>query len=49
MFDEYHDLITIEELCMILSIGKNIAYKLLQEEKIKAFASDVPGGFQKNQ
>ena len=33
----YEDLITIEELCCILSIGKNTAYRLLKEEKIAAF------------
>ncbi len=33
----YEDLITIEELCCILSIGKNTAYRLLKERKIAAF------------
>ncbi len=37
MFNEYDDLITVEELCDILSIGKNIAYKLLNTGDIKAF------------
>lgn len=31
------DLISIEELCNILSIGRNAAYSLLNERKIKAF------------
>lgn len=31
------ELITIEELCEILSIGKNTAYRLLQNKEIKAF------------
>ncbi|MCI8464972.1 MAG: helix-turn-helix domain-containing protein [Lachnospiraceae bacterium] len=33
----YEDFITIEELCGILSIGKNTAYRLLKEQKIVAF------------
>lgn len=35
--EQYGDLITIEDLCEILSIGKNTAYRLLKENKIKAF------------
>ena len=31
------ELITVEEMCKILSIGRNMAYKLLEENKIKAF------------
>ena len=31
------DLITIEELCEVLSIGRNTAYVLLNTKKIKAF------------
>lgn len=37
MFDEYDDMITIEDLCMILSIGHNTAYNLLKSHKLKAF------------
>ena len=37
MLDEYRDIISIEELCEILIIGKNSAYKLLNEKKISAF------------
>lgn len=37
MFNDYEDLLTIEELCSILSIGKNSAYHLLQRKQIKAF------------
>lgn len=37
MNNESKDLITIKELCKILSIGRNTAYKLLNENKIKAF------------
>lgn len=32
-----NELITVEELCNILSIGRNAAYTLLNENKIKAF------------
>lgn len=35
--NEYMDLITIDELCEILVIGKNTAYKLLNENIIHAF------------
>lgn len=37
MFNEYGDLINVEELCDILSIGKNAAYKLLDAGELKAF------------
>lgn len=37
MFDEYGDLITVKELCEMLSIGKNAAYSLLGSGAIKAF------------
>ena len=37
MINEPKDLITIEELCSLLSIGRNTAYRLLNENKIKAF------------
>lgn len=37
MLNQYDELITIEELCDILMIGKNLAYRLLTENKIKAF------------
>jgi len=37
MYNDPNDLITIDELCSILSIGRNAAYTLLKEQKIKAF------------
>lgn len=37
MYNEPNDLITIDELCDILSIGRNAAYKLLNSKEIKAF------------
>lgn len=35
--EAYEDLITLEELCEILSIGKNTAYRLLNTKEISAF------------
>lgn len=35
--ETYEDLITIEELCEILAIGKNTAYRLLNTKEISAF------------
>lgn len=37
MLNQYDDIITIDELCEILMIGKNLAYRLLTDKKIKAF------------
>jgi excisionase family DNA binding protein len=37
MFEEYNDLLTVEELCEMLSIGKNSAYKLLASGDLKCF------------
>ncbi len=37
MFEHYSDLVTVEELCEMLSIGKNAAYQLLSSGKLKAF------------
>ena len=37
MLEQYNELLTIDELCGILMVGKNIAYRLLTEKKIKAF------------
>lgn len=37
MFNEYNDLLSLDELCEILFIGKNAAYKMLNEGEIKAF------------
>ena len=38
MFQEnYNDMITIDDLCEMLSIGKNTAYSLLKNNQIKAF------------
>lgn len=37
MLEQYNELLTIDELCETLMIGKNLAYRLLKENKIKAF------------
>ena len=37
MFNEYSDVITIDELCEMLRIGRNKAYELLRSGNIKAF------------
>ncbi|MDQ5983014.1 MAG: hypothetical protein RUMPE_00777 [Eubacteriales bacterium SKADARSKE-1] len=35
MFSQYPDVVSINELMDMLKIGKNTAYSLLREEKIK--------------
>lgn len=37
MQSEYIELITIDELCDLLMIGRTTAYKLLQSGELKAF------------
>ncbi len=37
MYNSENELITIEELCECLLIGRNTAYKLLSSNAIKAF------------
>lgn len=37
MFNQYDDLINVEDLCEMLSIGKNAAYTILNSGEIKAF------------
>lgn len=34
MFEEYHDLLTLDELCEALSIGKNQAYHLVSSGEL---------------
>lgn len=36
MFNDYSDIVTIDELCEMLRIGKNKAYELLRNGEIKA-------------
>ncbi len=35
--DDLSDLITVDELCELLFIGKNAAYRLLNTGEVKAF------------
>lgn len=35
--DTYQDMISIDDLCEMLAIGKNTAYRLLKSGQIKAF------------
>ncbi len=37
MFNEYSDIVTVEELCEMLRIGRNKAYDLLRGGEIRAF------------
>ncbi|WP_019555383.1 helix-turn-helix domain-containing protein [Propionispira raffinosivorans] len=37
MVEKYNDLVTVEELCEMLFIGKNAAYKLLASGELKCF------------
>lgn len=37
MFNQYGDILTLEELCDALIIGKNRAYSLLSTNSIKGF------------
>jgi len=37
MFNDYQDIITVDQLCEMLCIGKNSAYTLLALGQIKAF------------
>lgn len=36
MFDTYTDILNIDDLCTVLKIGKNTAYKLLKSGEIKS-------------
>ena len=36
MFNSYPDVLSVKQLCEILNIGKNTAYKLLQSGEIKS-------------
>ncbi|MCI9502927.1 MAG: helix-turn-helix domain-containing protein [Hungatella sp.] len=37
MLEQYNDIITIPELCEVLTIGRNRAYELLKTGQISAF------------
>ena len=36
MFNSYPDVLSVKQLCEILNIGKNTAYRLLQSGEIKS-------------
>lgn len=36
MLNKYNDVLTVEELCEVLRIGKNTAYKLLKSGEVKS-------------
>jgi len=36
MLNKYSDILTVEELCEVLRIGKNTAYRLLKSNEIKS-------------
>lgn len=42
MLEEYEDIITAEELSIILKIGKNRSYELLRTGEIKGFRLGKP-------
>ena len=37
MLEQYGEILSLEELCEILAIGKNVAYRLLIGKEIRAF------------
>lgn len=37
MFNDYNDMVTVEELCEMLRIGRNKAYELLRSGKVSGF------------
>lgn len=37
MFEFYEDVVTIDDVCQMLNIGKNSAYRLLKEGRLHAF------------
>lgn len=36
MFDSVSDILTVNEVCSLLKIGKNVCYKLIKEKKLKS-------------
>lgn len=42
MLEKYDDVISVNELCEILGIGRNRAYELLQTNQIKGFQMGRP-------
>ena len=42
MFNEYGDMLTVEDLMEALGIGKNAAYDLLRNGELKCFRWKIP-------
>lgn len=42
MLEQYGDILTIEELCKILKVGRNRVYELLETKRIKGFRIGRP-------
>ena len=36
MFEEYNDIVTVKELCRMLKIGRNTAYKLVHSGQLRS-------------
>jgi excisionase family DNA binding protein len=37
LLEQYNEILTLDEMCEILNIGKNTAYRLLNSKEINAF------------
>lgn len=37
MFNEYGDILSLEDLCEVLKVSENTAYRLIKEGRVKAF------------
>ena len=37
VFDDYNDILTVDEVCQALSAGKNSVYKMLKDGIIKCY------------
>ena len=35
MFEKYKDIVTVDELCEMLNISRNLAYRLLKAKKVQ--------------
>ena len=37
MLEQYNEILTLDEMCEILNIGKNTAYRLLNNKEVNGF------------
>ena len=37
LLEQYNEILTLDEMCEILNIGKNTAYRLLNSKEVKGF------------